>query len=403
MTTQTMLTKPPARPEVLRCTSSADFLAALPVLTGFTADDSLFVVFFRGKRGSDALRVDLPARDDTESALPLVEALINILRETGAGAEAPAIVITTTRSFTESKGAPWRSLTRQLLRRVHQERWSLREFSIVAADGWSALLSDDPDARRSLDEIASSQVTARARENRLPPRNLDELWELPQPDAMRSRAVARHLEEIERRALKTDDGGAASTGERSARVRMQGIARVAASCYEAAAGGTAEIEIDPRLLARLIDAAQQPDRWLVLALSALTRPELVTALTEENEAEFLSEIVVGPDIDPTQQKRWSVGHLLLSLSHDSPEPRRLRHAIAAIAHTAAHAPRPRRPGLLALLAWAWWMLGMQTCAQHILRDSLAIDAHHELTLMIGRLAQSPPSARLNQLKSLFAS
>lgn len=49
-------------PTVLRSRTGADFLASLPTLTGFTADDSLMLVPFRGKRTTGGvLRIDLDA------------------------------------------------------------------------------------------------------------------------------------------------------------------------------------------------------------------------------------------------------------------------------------------------------------------------------------------------------
>src|SRR5690606_7463560 len=49
-----------ATPEIIKCRTTADFLAALPLLVGFTATNSIFIVLFSGKAAGRTIRLDLP-------------------------------------------------------------------------------------------------------------------------------------------------------------------------------------------------------------------------------------------------------------------------------------------------------------------------------------------------------
>jgi hypothetical protein len=156
---------PPGSRAVLRCAGTADFLAVLPFLTGFTDENSLFVVLFRGVRGEDVIRIDLPAPDDRVAERALLTTLIEVLRVTGSGAESPAVVCATARSFEQCGGVPFLRLLRKIERRCVTEGWRLRELAVVASDGWAALLSADPLAQRNLDEIAASPLAVEASEH----------------------------------------------------------------------------------------------------------------------------------------------------------------------------------------------------------------------------------------------
>lgn len=400
-----------AAPAVLRCTTTADFLAALPFLAGFTAQNSLFVVCFRGKRGSDAMRIELPDRGRTADMSLVLRGLIELLRETGAGAATPAIVLTTDRGFADNGAVPHRSFCARMLRRLHREGWSLRELAVIATDGWATMLGPSTGVRRSLDEIAASPISQQARRLRQQPQRLDELSALPATARPHREAVARHLADLAHRSRRETSEAKHSKARAFGGVWMHGVARIAESCFDACGVSAFAAPVDtdqtvarvnPRLLARLIEAAQTPDRWLVLALTALTRAEFVVSLAEAGEIDMLSEMPIDHSTTADKTGEWNISSLLLSLSHEEPKPARLHAAIGAFAEAAAHAPDPMRPAVLALLAWAWWMLGMQSAAQQVVRQSLAIDAEHELTRMVQRLSESPPAARLSHLKSRLA-
>lgn len=399
-------------PELIRCAGTADFLAALPFLTGFTAENSLFVVLFSGRRASNSLRIDLPPNETPEVVVPLLDGICRLLEELGAATEGPAFVFTSEQAFAEAGGAPWRSFARMIRRRFKRRGWPLRELAVVAPDGWAAFL--DPGSsgvRRPLSEIRASPVAVRAAEVVQPPARLEDLGRLPQPTPERAAAVLARLAELDLRAERRESAreaeAAAETAEgealAGAPVWLHGAARVAGACFARCEDDRAPLE--PRLCARLIRAAESPDQWLVLALTALTRPEFVIELAEEAPPPGFTGMTIDLDDEAGTVGRTrrseaqrpprgrSMRRLLHSLAQDPPEPEKLRRAIAALAEAAANAPEHRRPGLLALLAWAWWTLGMQSVAGRIAREALDIDPAHQVSLMVDRLVEEPPPWR----------
>ena len=411
---------PPQRPDVLRCESTADFLAALPFVTGFTDGNSLFVVLFLGRRAGDVLRVDLPPQGD-ERVGRFLEGLVSLIRDTGAGAGSPAFVFMTSQRFDEQQTVPCIGLARRLQRRLRDEGWTPRELAVVAADGWCGLLADGPLRARPLSEISQHPLAVRARGLHGAPLPLDEVGRLPVVDSQRAAAVRMHLTELERRRL-TPSAHPAGASARSFSVRMLGASRVAQACLdhwdEDRASDRTREPLEPRLLARLIDAAQSSELWLVLALTVLTRLRFVEMLAEQSAADLLHELPVSapasgsgsgsddngtgrPDEGSGGPEAWSIEQLLLSLSHELPETRKLRRAIRVLEQAASHAPRDRRPCLLALLAWAWWVRGMQSVSQRLLAQALEIDGEHELTLMVRRLSAAPPVSHLRRLRTAF--
>ncbi len=387
-------------PHVLRCESTADLLAALPLATGYTDGHSLFIMLFRGKRSCGTARMELPCDQSAGETEALIEGVIALLGETGAGADSPAFVITTSQSFGEQRGTPWLRFARRLERRLSKRGWRAREFAVLAADGWRSLHGDS-ELPRSLREIANSRLALQADASRFgalhrEPRTLDELGRLPQPDPHRSQAVARQLRTIEQRraseAARTEPETAAG-----AALWLPGTARVAEACFGTSRGRNGRRSVEPRLLARLIDAAQNSDRWLVLALTAMTRAEFLVGVAEEFADGRFERVPL--EEGPAARPSWSVLGLLVSLAQDVPEPEQLGRTIDALGDAAAHAPEPQRPALLALLAWAWWLRGLQSVSLRFVAQALSIDAGHELTLMVERLIEAPAAAHLDRLRA----
>lgn len=366
-----------ASPRVLRCSGTADFLAALPFLAGFSARNSLFIVLFVGNRAGNAMRLDLPPQSDHATLPRLIDAICELVSGTGLGPEGPAIVITSEQTFADAGGAPWGRFAKMLKRRFTREGWPLKDLAIVAPDGWAGLL--DPgkkDRARPLSEIIASPVTELATRVVGDPPSLEELGQLPEPDAKRSAAICGRLAELDRRT--TSRAPRRGNSDESP-VRLHGVARVAGACFDEDRDPP-----DPRLCARLVQACESSDGWLVVLFSAVSPTETVLEIIEtkpsgrmaDSPAEALSEL----DLDT----------LLTALSMGPPDSRRLRRVASVLADVATHAPGPRRPGLLALLAWAWWMLGMQSVADRLIDTSLAINPDHERTRMVQRLAEAPP-------------
>lgn len=391
-------------PVTLQCTSTADLLAALPLLTGFTDQRSLFVVLFQGRRGGNVLRLELPATQSRHAVQTLVDGLVSLLRDTGAGSAGPAIVIATDQRFDESVGPPWGRLAHQLKRGFHREGWRLRELAVIAADGWSSLIAEQPGVRRPLSEVAQSKFADASR--RPQPRRLSSLGLLASPDPRYRAAIVQCLADLRRQRLAT---GTTHAPENSIS-RVCDTARLAESCFSQArssvAAGVASpspLGIPAPQMAALIESAQSQASWVIVALTALTRAEFVRHLAEESGAARLADIRLGADPDAAlgTHPDWSIRHLLCSLAQDLPEPEQLRAAVAVLEGATAHAPRDFRPALFAMLAWAWWMLGMQSIATRMVTQSFEIDEGHALTQMVQGLISRPPVRQLNRLRAEF--
>lgn len=157
-----------APPELIRCETTADFLAALPRLVGFTATNSLFIVFFNGKRSSASLRVDLPARRDQGSVTRYLDELCDLINDhkSAHGESAPVAVISSAEAFAESVArtgsAPWQYFATRLERRLAREGSPARELCLIAPDGWMSY--HDPAAPRlgrPLSELAESSAAGK--------------------------------------------------------------------------------------------------------------------------------------------------------------------------------------------------------------------------------------------------
>jgi len=375
MTPETVLSAPNP-PSVLRCDGTADFLATIPYLAGFTASDSLFLVLFRGRRAKNAIRLDLPESPGRATS-DFLDALCGLVRETGLGEERPAIVIMCERGFAESGGPPWHRLAKQIRRRFAREGWSLREAAVIAPDGWAALLDPlEPMRRRSLDEIRRSPIGAEARERVGEPRPLGEVGALPEPEPRRAAAIVGALADLDRREADRRQMSETSDGPPG---WLHGTARAAGECFDPASAP------DPRLCARLLRATESAGGWLAVLLVAVTRPEFVIDLAERNDAVDFAD----PPVDAPSG--WSIRRMLAAFSTVDPEAAKLRRAIAVLSDIAGHAPPARRTGILALLAWAWWMLGLQSVATPLIDQALEAAPEHELARMVGRLVSAPPA------------
>ncbi|QAB18380.1 DUF4192 family protein [Leucobacter muris] len=402
---------------VLTCRGTADFLAALPHLVGYTADDSIFVVFFSGSRTGQAMRLDLPPDETPGHTAPLLDFISGTLRGLdGERASPPAVVITCTRTFAESDGPPWRSLARRIERRLKRDGVRLRELCCRAPDGWISYLDPTaPRGGRPLSEIAESPIALEAGANGEAPRDLAELGAIPEPAPERRDAVLAALAELppfEPAHFRSRTAGASSGGGRAPVPARREFAAVSAEqCTHPAPPeayawmhDTARVvealrdeqrPLAPAMTARLIRCAQLPDRWLLLALGVLTRPLFPVELAEDlGPAQF---VAVPVDLDagsgPSRQAGWTLRRLLAHLSPEFTDQRRLPPLRERVIEAVSVTPDELRPALLAFSAWLWWLSGSQSVAAQQLGEALAIDPQHELARMTERLIAASPVAR----------
>ncbi len=295
-------------PEVLRCTTTADFLAALPQLVGFTAPHSLLVVLFSGSRSTASIRVDLPDSEGARDITTYLDAVVDILRSNFPPETlgSPALVISSETGFTEAGNIPWRSLARALRRRLTREGMSPRELCCIAPDGWVSYLdSSAPRSGRPLQEISASQVATAE-----PPPTLESIGEYGTPIPEICASVTQELEHTPPMGSPTERANAAR--------------EFAAAIHSS----DSESLPSPRVFAGLIRVAQYPDCWEVI-------------LTHFMEREAVYE-----------------------RAGDAPESRaELRRCAELIATIAAHAPEELKPNVFALCAVVWSYVGLHSVAQ----------------------------------------
>ncbi|MFV0433448.1 MAG: DUF4192 family protein [Leucobacter sp.] len=406
----------PDSTQVITCHGTADFLAALPELVGYTAPGSLFVVFFAGKRSEGAMRIDLPASDSPEDSLDLLDTICHVLRELDY--EAPAVVISSEQTFAEAGGAPWEALARRVEQRLLSERIGLRELCCLAPDGWASY--DDPEAPatgRPLSEIAESPIALEARLRGSTPPNLADLGAIPSPNPRRQKAVTAALDKIA--AHEPPSAGAASPSFPALGYLHPSKHHLAPFAETAAVARALQREdrgLTPRMTARLARSAAHSDLWFLLAMAVLTRPEFPCEMARELGVERFTGIPVDleggdffgggrrEEIDGCSRDfsgsrshrsagqhgpRWSIYLLLADACLDFTEQNRLPIIRTRLAQAVAETPRELRPGLLAFSAWLWWLSGTQSVAYRHVEKALGIDPEHELALMVEHLAAAP--------------
>lgn len=385
MTPPTLTERRLAEPEVLRCNSTADFLAALPQLTGFTATNSLFIVLFSGSRAHNAIRCDLTESEDPTDSAPLLDFLceaVHRLGETPAADAAPAVVISSAQTFAECADIPWRRLAKRIERRLRRERIGVRELCCLAPDGWASYLAGN-DRRHALSEISDSPIAA----NPVP--DLSTLGEIPSPDPERLAKVAHWLGRI---GPYDFPGAGPCSPSCTAPGRPSWFTETAAVTR---ALRQVDHELSPRMSAQLVRSPANPARWFVMAMGVLTRPEFPEEMADEMGAERFEQIVVdlGGDVDesPARESRagWSMHRLLSSISIGFTEQERIGALRDRLLGTISETPDRLRPGLLAFSAWVWWLSGNQTVAQRHIREALGIEPANELARMVDPLVSAP--------------
>jgi hypothetical protein len=396
---QHTLAQPDSPPRVLKCKTTADFLAALPQLAGFTADDSLFIVFFSGKRAGSAARVDLPPSEDTAVMKPFLDFISSILKKAGAAgnaAAAPALVITTTRTFAESGGAPWRRLARRLEHRLSRDRIRLRELCCQAPDGWANYSESAAFATgHPLSEIAESPIALEALTRGEVPPDLSELGVFPVPDPEKTAALQAELKALapfpaHRPGTSTPPIPLTANDAESARPVKSLPAWFAETAEVTRALRDETKPLSVNMKARLIRSAAHPDRWLLVTLGILTRPEFPCELAQDMSPESFTGVAV--DLDANEHEKplpgWSVRRMMNAICYDFHDRARLPLIRDRLLTLVSETPQAERPGLLALSAWVWWLSGTQTVSHRHIEEALELDPAHELTQMVKRLIES---------------
>lgn len=367
----------PSAPQVLKCSGTADFLAALPQLTGFTATNSIFVLFFEGSRTREAMRIDLPPNDNPSEATDLLEFLSYTIRSFGAtndAPSAPAIAIMSERSFADCDGPPWARLARRIERRLSRDRVRPRELCVLAPDGWVSYLDPSaPRTGRSLAEIARSPISAAHKLTNQPIPTLAELGALPERDPDRTTRTSHEIASL--MAAGRDPVSLAPEAARDLRAPRTTLA--------------------PEAAGRLAHVVADSMGWWHVAMGLLTRPEFPGELARElgpRRPLWLPVDIPPSGVDPAPAP-CSMYSLLAAVCPEFTERERLATVRRGLARALADVPQPDRPSLYALSALVWWVCGSQTTAFQHVDEALVIAPEHEVARMVRRLIAVPLAAR----------
>jgi len=148
-----------AQPTVLNAKSSADFLAALPRLTGMRAPESLFLVLFDGPRALGSARIDLPPAEQMADPGPEISAWVRTVVEIAQKSDAVAVVVQTDVALPESPmSSTYGALTGALANSLRAAGCSVRDALVVASNGWASFVGTSFPELHSLDEITSNPL-----------------------------------------------------------------------------------------------------------------------------------------------------------------------------------------------------------------------------------------------------
>lgn len=328
--------------ELIRCDTTADFLAALPRLVGFTAPDSLFVVLFSGSRAYGALRIDLPDSDEAAAPLDeyvteLVSYLQHTMEQTLTGS--PAVVIASSLSFADAGGFPWRRLARKLDQRFASEGVTPRELCCVAPDGWASLY--DAAAPAGGHPISMIERSAAATNERFP--TLTELGEFRRVPTTERTAVARAI-----------------AAEQSKREHPSSRAR---EHVDASVAGSRErrFELGRKRLKALFTAAE-----LSHAESAGLVCELSTDVGWACVFDELSAAATAVHAGDAEAAAYRPAIALLVAASER------------LAFLAPLTPPGSRPAVIALSALAWWLRGFESVARRQIDEALRLAPSHSV-------------------------
>ena len=322
---------------VIRCETTAEFLAALPQLVGFTATDSLFVVLFTGARAEAVMRIDLPASEDTGTVdAYLTEVLDRLLYLQPEPEDTrPAVVISSSRGFAAAGGAPWRVFAQALEDRFAHVGLSLRELCCVAPDGWVSFLEPDAPAFGHPRSLIDASATA-------PAVAVPTLAEL---------SAFRNVSDGERDAVD--------------------LAGVDASCGDGDAADTAAGPVPGS------------DRF-TRARSQLARLSSPEALTPEESASLIRVLRTDTGwacVFDGLTENAALAHAV----HRTPAVRAALRQIAAVSEQLAFlvplVPRSDRPAIMALSALAWWVRGVETVASSHIAAAAELDPEHRVVAL----------------------
>ncbi|MHC3000167.1 DUF4192 family protein [Microbacterium sp. HJ5] len=378
----------------VKAAGAAEFLSLVPRMLGYVPSRSLVMIPFAGSRSVGALRFDLPdgAPDAVDRMAATVIGMICRLPE----ADAVAAVAFTDSAFADEERMPHADLFRALARRADACGLGTTDALCVASDGWGSFLDPScPPEGRPLDELGvacgADDLPAVADGDQATGA------ELPSVDLARAERVGRAIIALER-AVEVLCGPASAEPSIGDEQTDEPDEREATDERVARAEASADDSdrIDPAALAAVCLLDDLPALfedalgWDPDELAPYDAATLVWCLSRPSLRDIAlvqwSGTLAEGDEAFDAQLRWESGeeypaHLAMRLwgEGDRPDPERLERALCLARHVAASAPRPLRPGALAMCAWLSWALGRSTHAELYAEEACAIEPEHGLS------------------------
>ncbi|MDQ1571812.1 MAG: hypothetical protein QOF79_2486 [Actinomycetota bacterium] len=145
-------------PVVVKTQSPVDLLALVPALVGFTPQQSVVLLPFRGKRTCGAIRFDLPSAGPPAVNKRFATFVVGTLCKL-RGVDSVILVVVTNEAFGCSSAPPSGELAQTMLARLRQSGLRVQDALCQASDGWGSYLDAElPAGGRSLSEIADSDA-----------------------------------------------------------------------------------------------------------------------------------------------------------------------------------------------------------------------------------------------------
>lgn len=363
----------PTSPPVIRCETTADFLAALPRLVGFTAPDSLFIVLFSGSRAHGAMRVDLPD-DETPTTLDAyIAELIGWVSHAQQrhGTSRPAIVVSSALSFADAGEIPWRRLAGRLDAGLERAGISPRELCCLAPDGWASYL----DLAAPPDGYPLSIIDASAAAPTSSPPTLADLGRLRRVPRSERAAFARAL-----------------TRERSKRAHPS-FGSFSAAHEPQPASDRRERHLRERLGPLFAPGHRTPEECASLVTDLCTDDGWACAFGELTAAAFAAHHADMSRADESRVDDTSRAGDMSRADDAARAPTRaaLGRVVAAsdtLAFIAPLVPRDDRAAIVALCALAWWLRGLESVAAQHIAAARRLDAGHRVVGLADEVIRS---------------
>ncbi len=353
---------------LLHATGSAEMLAIVPSLAGFTPRDSIVLLPFHDSRSYGALRIDLPSPDIDVGEFAAGSVALAARVE---GIQGLAVVVYA-EAGDDGSPLPREDLVAAIVAAASAQGLRIVDALCVTALGWGSYL-DRADGLRSLAEIPAPPAIPGVADVS---GDQDAGADLPRADHAVRERVAHALIDLET-ALRHERAGTTGADEHE---NPQALA--------------AALLLDdlPHFFESLMDLPENPPPFATAALLwCLDRPGLrdVALLQWATNIETAREALDAQHNFARRGVAYPARLAEIALGKGPrPAPDRLGIALQIVRTAAARAPKASRPAPLTLAAWFSWALGRSSHASHYLALAREIDPDYSLADIVSTLIDS---------------